>query len=91
MQVQHDERAKRFSLDLPGGTAVLAYAPSSEGVLEFFSTYVPPADRGRGAAARLVSAGLEYARSAGLRVIPSCWYVQVYLDAHPEYGDVIAA
>ncbi len=90
-QVQHDESAHRFSISLPGGTALLAYAPAGEGVLEFFSTYVPPAERGRGVAGRLVTAGLDHARSRGLRVIPSCWYVQVYLTAHPEYGDLVAA
>lgn len=90
MQIQHDERAGRFSLDLPGGTAVLAYAPSGPDTLEFFSTYVPPSERGRGIAARLVAAGLEHARARSLRVIPSCWYVQVYLNAHPEFGDLVA-
>lgn len=91
MQVEHDQHAGRFSLALPTGKGVLAYTPRGEKTLEFYSTYVPAADRGRGAAARLVEAGLAYARAAGYRVVPTCWYVRQWVRAHPEYEDLIAA
>jgi predicted GNAT family acetyltransferase len=90
MSVEHDAAARRFTVAVPGGTAILAYAPAGSDVLELYSTYVPPADRGRGIAARLVQAAVNYARSEGLRIIPSCWYVAQWLRHHPEHADLVA-
>ncbi len=91
MKVEHDIEAHRFTVDLPGGTAVLAYAPGAENRLEMYSTYVPMAARGQGVAAALVEAALAYAREGGYRVIPSCWYVALWIRRHPEYADLLAA
>lgn len=91
MEIQHDIAEHRFVIRLPGGDAVLAYAADGPGRVDFYSTFVPPPERGRGIAARLVRAGAEYARAAGLRVVPSCWYVRRWLDAHPEEQDLIAS
>lgn len=91
MQVEHDSEAKRFQVQLPAGTAVLAYAPHGEKVLELYSTYVPLEWRGKGVAAALVEAALAYARAGGYRVIPSCWYVALWIRRHPEHADLLAA
>ena len=90
MSVEHDSSARRFTVAASSGTAVLAYAPAGSGLLELYSTYVPPADRGRGIAARLVQAAVDYARSEGLRIVPSCWYVAQWLRQHPEHADLVA-
>jgi uncharacterized protein len=90
MSVEHDPASHRFTVAGTGGTAVLAYAPAGSDVLELYSTYVPPTDRGRGIADKLVQAAVEYARAEGLRIIPSCWYVAVWLRRHPEHADLIA-
>ena len=89
--VEHDRLALRFRLELPAGTAELAYVPMSETVLDLFSTWVPPEERGRGVAARLVSAALKHARERGYRIVPSCWYVRRWIEAHPEQRDLLAA
>ena len=91
MSVEHDTTTHRFTLSVPGGTAVLAYTPAGSDLLELYSTFVPPADRGRGIAARLVEAAIAYARSQGLRIIPSCWYVALWLRDHPEHADLVAS
>lgn len=91
MSVEHDTAARRFTLAASTGTAVLVYAPAGPGVLELYSTYVPPGDRGQGLAARLVEAATQYARSQGLRIIPSCWYVAQWLRRHPEHTDLLAS
>jgi predicted GNAT family acetyltransferase len=90
MSVEHDSRAHRFTLSVQSGTAVLAYAPARPGVLELYSTFVPPGDRGKGVAARLVEAALDHARTEGLRVIPTCWYVARWIEQHPEHEDLIS-
>ncbi len=43
MDVHHDSAGRRFVARLPGGDAVLAYASAGPGVVEFYSTFVPPA------------------------------------------------
>jgi predicted GNAT family acetyltransferase len=90
MTVEHDPAARRFTVAGTSGTAVLSYAAAGSDVLELYSTYVPPGDRGHGIAARLVQAAVEYARTEGLRIIPTCWYVAVWLRRHPEHADLVA-
>ena len=90
MSVEHDRDARRFTIAVSSGIAVLAYAPAGSDVLEFYSTYVPSADRGRGISASLVQAAIEYARVEGLRIIPTCWYVAQWLRHHPEHADLVA-
>lgn len=88
--VVHDPRELRFRMQLEGGVAELAYVPVSDSVLDLYSTWVPPAERGRHIAERLVRAALAYARERGLRVVPSCWYVRRWMEAHPEHADLLA-
>lgn len=90
MQVLHDPAGQRFYVELPGGTALLAYADLGDGVLDFYSTYVPESARGQGLAGQLVEAGLAFAREGGYRVIPSCWYVAGWFRSHPEAADLLA-
>ena len=91
MSVEHDRVSRRFTLAASSGTAVLAYAPAGSDLLELYSTYVPPADRGRGIAARLVQAAVDYARNERLRIVPTCWYVAQWLRHHPEHADLVAS
>lgn len=57
----------------------------SGGTWEFYSTAVDPDHEGRGIASALVRFALDAAEVAGARVISSCWYVDAWLDRHPEY------
>lgn len=90
MNIEHDVAARRFASRLESGTAVLSYDLRSDGVLDLYSTFVPQSGRGRGTAAALVQAAMEYARAEGYRVIPSCSYVAAWLRAHPDQADLIA-
>ena len=91
MQIEHDAAGRRFFTDLPSGTALMAYAPAGERVMDFYSTYVPPPERGRGVAGRLVEAGLAWARAEGIRIIPTCWFVGEWFDRHPERAGLRAS
>jgi uncharacterized protein len=91
MEIEHDAAGRRFFTELPSGTALLVYAPASEGVMDFYSTFVPPGERGRGVAGRLVEAGLAWARAEGVHIIPTCWFVAQWIRAHPEHADLLAA
>lgn len=46
-----------------------------DGVWEFYTTVTASQYQGRGIASALVRYALDAAEEAGVRVIPSCWYV----------------
>jgi len=56
----------------------------------FHHTGVPRALEGRGLAAQLVAHGLAWARAQGLKVVPSCSYVDAFMRRHPEWQDLRA-
>lgn len=86
--VEHRPDVQRFVLATPEGEARLAYR-LSDNVMDLTSTFVPPAARGRGAAAQIVEAALKYARAHNLQIVPSCWYAEEFIASHPEYGDLL--
>jgi predicted GNAT family acetyltransferase len=91
MQIEHVVEHHRFLARLPEGDAVLAYRLTPGGLMDIRSTWVPAPARGHGVGGALVEAALAWARREGRSVIPSCWYVGVWLADHPEYRDVLAA
>ena len=79
MEVRHDTQAQQFWFEPePGQRCVLDYQRQGDTVV-FTHTGVPQVLQGRGLAAQLVAAGLQWARDQGLRVIPACSYVASYL------------
>jgi uncharacterized protein len=89
LHVSHDLTAQRFDLSLDGQTALLSYSRAT-GVISLDHTYVPPPIEGRGVAAKLTRAALDFARAEKLRVVPACSYVAAYLRKHPEDQDLVA-
>jgi len=80
---------KRFEIHVDGGIAFEDYEffITSEGEkgIEYKHTEVPKELGGRGIAGYLVKLILDDAASKGLRVKPTCPYVNSYIDKHPEY------
>ena len=58
--------------------------------MHMIHTEVPPALEGRGIAARLVQAALDYAQAEGLKVLPRCSYVRAYMRRHPRTQSLLA-
>jgi len=89
-QISHDPAAGRFEIRTEQGTALLAYKHRGAD-LDLIHTEVPHALEGRGYAAALAAAALDYARREGVHVIPSCPYVKAYLERHPQQADLVSA
>jgi predicted GNAT family acetyltransferase len=89
-EVKHDERESKYYAVIDGLEAVCEYGAAGDGRLNFFHTYVPPELRGRGVADELVRHALDDVLARGLKVIPSCWFVRVYIDRHDEYKAALA-
>ncbi|RYZ93107.1 MAG: N-acetyltransferase [Moraxellaceae bacterium] len=83
--VEHLPQQNRFVLKCDGAEAVLQYhltKPAGSGsvkAIDFSSTYVPPAFRGKGLAEQLVRAGIKWAKDEGYELHASCWYVAKFL------------
>jgi uncharacterized protein len=72
-----EHRPGQFRLRMDGQDCVLDYQRRGDTVV-FTHTGVPAALQGRGLAARLVEAGLQWAQAEGLGVEPACSYVAAY-------------
>jgi predicted GNAT family acetyltransferase len=88
MTPRHEPEHQRFTLPT-APASVLDYS-LSPGQVVFTHTGVPPALQGQGLAGQLVEAGLRWAQSQGMRVVPACTYVQSYIQRHPEWQNLVA-
>lgn len=89
-EVTHHQEAGRFLLEREGRLAQLSYRPLGSGTLEFTSTWVDPALRGKGLGARVVLHALEWAESEGRGVVPTCWFVREVMERHDRFRHLIA-
>ena len=86
--VIHNQPANRFEVTLPGEPAVLIYAIRSDLFL-LMHTEVPPLFEGRGIAAIMSKAALEYAREKGYKIRSYCSYTTRYIERHQEYKGLL--
>ena len=89
IQIEHLPERGRFQARVDGQLCVADYRRHGER-MEMTHTEVPPALAGRGIAAKLVRAALDHARGSGLKVLPLCSYVRVYMRRHPDTQDLLA-
>lgn len=87
--VRHQPAVSRYEAEIEGHLAVAEYR-REEGRIVFTHTFVPPELRGRGVAEVLVRTALDDARREGLRVVPECSYVAIFIRRHPEFQDLLA-
>jgi len=89
-QIVYRPDSQRFEYVLGEHIAVCDYEERGD-VWVFTHTYVPPAFRGKGVAAKLARAGLELARSRGKKVIPACSFIAKYIETRPEFRDLLSS
>jgi len=87
VRVHHDQAGHRFEAVIDGHCAYLAYMDLGKQTLDMYRTFVPDALRGRGIAAVLTQHALEYAEREGYQVIPSCSYVERYIERNRPTPD----
>jgi len=84
IQIEHDAQNKCFSAVIDGYQALLEYRVLDEHSIDIYHTFVPDELRGQGVAAVLAKEALAYAKQQELTVVPSCSYIAVYLERHPQ-------
>ena len=87
--VTHNEEARRFEATVHGLRALLTYRLLPDRIV-FPHTEVPPPLEGRGLAAKLTRAALDFARAHQLSVVPLCPYVVDFLRKNNEYQDLVS-
>jgi hypothetical protein len=88
--VTRNDDARRYEIRVDGEQVGIADYVVDGDLVVMPHTVIDPARRGQGLAAVLVAAALDDIRSSGRRVVPSCWYVAEFIDAHPDYADLRA-
>ena len=87
--MEESEREGTFFIDLGRKRAVLNFRKTGNDVYAIH-TYIPPEFRGRGIAANLVEALIEYCRKRGMKIYPACSYVSAYFEKRAELGDILS-
>jgi len=87
--VVHNQAAQQFELRIGNVLCLLQYR-RREQTMVIYHTEVPPPFEGRGLAARMTQAALDFARSENLRVEPRCPYTAAFLRKHRQYLDLLA-
>lgn len=87
-EVRHNEAKCRFEAGSAGHPAHLDYMVAGQS-MEIYHTEVPGQYQGQGLAAKLATAGLDWAREQGFKVITSCSYATSFVAKHPEYQDLL--
>ena len=89
LSIQHRPELQTFEAIVDGHRCVADYRLSG-GIMRMTHTFVHPSLEGRGIAAQLVQAALQWAREQGCKVDPVCSYVRIYMRRHPEWLDLQA-
>jgi predicted GNAT family acetyltransferase len=88
-QVTDHPELRRFEARSRGELAGVVTYDIGDEKMVLIHTEVEQAFEGKGVGGRLARAALESARERGLRVVPRCPFVAVYLKRHPEFGDLV--
>jgi predicted GNAT family acetyltransferase len=89
MEVIHDKKQQKFYTLHEGKESYTLYRSADSSIMNFYRTYVPPEQRNRGLASKVVRAALQYAEENNLRVTPSCSYVEYFIMKHKEYQKLL--
>ena len=90
-EVRNNADKSRYELIVDAEVVGVAEYRREGNTLVFPHTQVKSSLRGRGMGASLVRAALDDARASGHRVVPRCWFVAEFIDANPEYQDLLVA
>jgi predicted GNAT family acetyltransferase len=88
-EVINEKENQRFVIYADSNEVYVEYT-MADNEINLYHTYTHPALRGKGLAAQVVRAALEFAKENKLKVVPTCSYVQSFIAKHGEYKELIA-
>jgi predicted GNAT family acetyltransferase len=88
-KVIHDKDKSHFIIVINRKESLVDYTIENKR-MNLYHTYTHPDLRGKGLAAKVVIAALEYAKENNLKVIPGCSYVQDFISKNKKYNVLVA-
>lgn len=85
----HNKEKNTFEIKNGQITAELNYQIDHDGKMHITRTFVPEELRGKGLAAQLNKAALDYAKIENLKVVPVCSYTASYIERNTEYKSLL--
>ncbi len=84
-QLTHEPDASRYTLVVDGQLAAVADYRINGDAISFHHTFTQPNLRGRGLAGEVVEFAVDdVEKNSDRRIVPMCWYVADWFEAHPE-------
>lgn len=90
MKIIHDKDQQIFYSIRDGKESYIRYSLPDKETINFLRTFVPPEQRHKGLAGEITKAALAYAKENNLKVIPTCSYVDHFIDQNKEYKELLA-
>lgn len=87
-KVTHEKDNERFVVYIEGNEVYVEYTMAGNEI-NLYHTFTDPVLRGKGLAAQVVRAALEFAKENNLKVIPTCSYVQAFMAKNDEYNELV--
>ncbi len=87
-KVIHEKENERFVIYVEGNEVYVEYTMAGN-QLNLYHTFTDPALRGKGLAAQVVRAALEFTKENNMKVIPTCSYVQAFLAKNENYKELV--
>ena len=89
IELVNNEVIHNFELMVDGHRSFIDYQVRGEKIY-LIHTEVPEVLQGRGVAEALVEKAFTYIEGKGMKVVPLCAYIQIFLKKHPEWNRVVA-
>jgi uncharacterized protein len=89
VNITNNEEAQWFEAQVDSLRAILTYRRFPDRMV-LNHTEVPPPLEGKGLAAKLARAALDFARVNQLRVVPLCPYIAAFIRRRAEYQDLVS-
>ncbi|KQV07422.1 GNAT family N-acetyltransferase [Leifsonia sp. Root112D2] len=90
-ELTHEADARRYALHIDGQlVCVLNYSVNGNAI-SFTRTFTQPSHRGQGLAAELVAFAVDDVEATTeLHIVPMCWYVADWFEAHPNRSALLS-
>lgn len=90
-ELSNRQERHQYELQVDGKLAAwIHYRMRGEDTIELVHTEVKPGHEGQGLGSKIAVFALDDARTRGLKVIPSCSYLDTFVQRHPQYQDLVA-
>lgn len=86
LEITHNKENQEFHVYIDEVEAYLKYRKLGPTMLEYYETFVPVTYRKRGIATAIVEEAMRYAQANNYMVVPTCDFVEVYINNHREYA-----